>query len=82
MKETLKTTLGIDELNKRCDEVFDLQEDDYIYDVELKSDGQFIVNMSEVDEDGNTLIFDYIPDMSDRPEARDYLLGLRNDFND
>ena len=82
MKETLRTTLDIDELNKRCDEVFDLQEDDYIYDVELKSDGQFIVNMSEVDEDGNTLIFDYIPDMSDRPEARDYLLGLRNDFND
>ena len=31
---------------------------------------------------GDTVIFDYEPDMTDRPEALDYLMGKRDDFND
>lgn len=76
-----KTNLSLDELNKRAEEVFDLQEGDYIYDVKVKND-EVLVNMEEVDEKGNIYVFDYKPDMTERPEALDYLLGLRNDFND
>ena len=77
----MKTTLNTEELNKRAEEVFELQEGDYIWDVEV-IDGQVYVNMEEVTEKGDTVIFDYKPDMSKRPEALDYLLGLRDDFND
>ena len=77
----MRTTLNTEELNKRCAEVFELQEDDYIWDVEV-IDGQVYVNMEEVTEKGDTVIFDYKPDMSERPEALDYLLGKRDDFND
>ena len=77
----MRTTLNTEELNRRCDEVFDLQEDDYIWDVEV-IDGQVYVNMEEITEKGDMVIFDYKPDMSERPEALDYLLGLRDDFND
>lgn len=76
-----KTNLSLDELNKRAEEVFELQVDDYIWDV-TATDDEVTVNMEEVDEKGNTVLFDYKPDMTDRPEALDYLLGLRNDFND
>ena len=77
----MKTTLNTEELNKRAEEVFELQEGDYIWDVEV-IDGQVYVNMEEVTEKGDTVIFDYKPDMNKRPEALDYLLGLRDDFND
>ena len=80
-KLTIKTVLSEEELNKRASEVFDLQEDDYIYDVSV-IDGQVFVNMQELDKSGQFVIFDYQPDMTDRPEALDYLLGLKDDFND
>ena len=76
------TSLTVDELNKRCEEVFELQVDDFIYDVSVDDKGTVYVNMSEVDEDGNTNIFDYLPDMTERPEALEYLLGERDDFTD
>jgi hypothetical protein len=38
--------------------------------------------MSERDQDGEEISFTYEPDMSERPESLDYLLGNRNDFND
>lgn len=69
------------ELNRRAAEVFELQEDDYIYSIE-QIDDKVYVNMSEVDEKGNTVIFDYIPDMTERPEALAYLMGERDNFND
>jgi hypothetical protein len=81
MRTTLNTTLNTEELNKRAEEVFDLQEDDYIYDVSV-IDGQVFVNMEELSENGQFVIFDYKPDMSERPEALDYLLRKRDDFND
>lgn len=81
-----QTNLSLDELNKRAGEVFELQEGDYIYDAEV-NDGKIdidsvTVNMEEVDEKGRIVNFDYKPDMTERLEALDYLLGLRNDFND
>lgn len=81
-----KTNLSLDELNKRAEEVFELQVDDYIWDVTATDDkidiDSVTVNMEEVDEKGRIVNFDYKPDMTERPEALDYLLGLRNDFND
>ena len=77
------TTLNFDVLNKRCDEVFDLQEGDIVYDIAVDSNGDVVVNMSEYDPDmQRDVIFDYKPNMSERPQALDYLLGKRDDFND
>lgn len=80
--EQSKLNSNLDELNKRAGEVFDLQEDDYIWSVEIAKDGTVRVNMEEVTKDGDTVIFDYLPDMKERPEALDYLMGKRDDFND
>jgi hypothetical protein len=77
-----KTKLDLKELNKRCEEVFELQEDDYIYDVIVDDDNVVRVNMTELDQSGQFVIFDYLPDMSERPESLDYILGERDDFND
>ena len=77
-----RTKLNLDELNKRAEEVFELQEGDYIWGVEVGADNQVYVNMEEEDGRGNTYIFDYKPDMSGRPEALDYLMGKRDNFND
>lgn len=80
-----RTILTEKELNKRAAEVFELQEGDYIYDVIVNDDGKVSVNMEEVgtkQENFRIVNFDYEPDMNERPEALDYLLGLRNDFND
>lgn len=77
----IKTKLSILELNKRADEVFVLEEGDFIYDI-MVIDGEVKIEMEELDNVGNRFHFIYEPDMSNRPEALDYLLGLRNDFND
>lgn len=77
-----QSKLSLDELNKRCDEVFDLQEGDYIWGVYVDSQGTVRVNMEEVDKNGETIIFDYLPEMTERPEALDYIMGKRDDFND
>ena len=80
--EQSKLNSNLDELNKRASEVFELQEGDYIWSVEIAKDGTVLVNMEEVTQDGDTVIFDYEPNMTDRPEALDYLMGKRDDFND
>ena len=80
--EQSKLNSNLDELNKRAGEVFELQEDDYIWSVEIMGNGTVLVNMEEVTQDGDTVIFDYKPDMTERPEALDYLMGRRDDFND
>ena len=77
-----KSNLSLEELNKRCGEVFELQEDDYIYSVEVDDDGTVRVNMEELSQEGQMVIFDYEPDMIERPESLDYILGNRDDFND
>lgn len=78
----LKSVLEVDTLNARAQEVFDLREGDYIYEVYVTDDDRVLVNMEEITETGDTVIFDYIPNMTERPEAVMYLLGFRDDFND
>lgn len=77
-----QSILDQEELNKRADKVFDLKIGDYIYDVVIEDDGSTIIPMRELDEDGDYVDFKYLPDMTERPEALDYLMGKRDDFND
>lgn len=77
----MRTKLNQEELNERAHEVFILEDTDVVYDLEVVDD-RVIIEMSEMDEDFDETIFNYEPDMTGRPEALDYLLGLRNDFND
>ena len=70
------------ELNKRANEVFVLEHDEFIYDVYTEDDGSARVHMRELGDDGDYVEFDYLPDMTNRPEALDYLMGKRDDFND
>lgn len=79
----MKTSdLSQDELNKRAAEVFCLRPGDYIYDMTVEDDGSVVISMRELGEDGDYVDFKYRPYMADRPEALDYLMGERNDFND
>lgn len=71
------------EINQRCNKVFDMKEDDFVWGIYETSDGQLLVEMEEINEEGESSgIFNYEPDMTERPEAKDYLMGRRNDFND
>ena len=63
------------ELNKRCNEVFFMEQNEYVYDVEKKEDGQLRFFMSEIVND-DVLCFVYEPDMSERPEAAEYLAQI------
>jgi hypothetical protein len=76
------SNLNQEELNKRADEVFDLRIGDFIYDVIIDDDGSVIIPMQELGDDGDYVDFRYLPDMTERPEALDYLMGKRDDFND
>ena len=72
----------INEINQRCNQVFEMREDDFVWGIYLDN-GQLKVEMEEVDENGNgSGIFYYEPDMTERPEALAYLMGERDDFND
>ena len=72
-----KTNLKFNELNKRANEVFDLKEEETVWEVEIDNMGNVRVTL----DDGETE-WDYIPDMNSRPQALAYLLGERDDFND
>ena len=81
----MKSTRIMDtnELNRRCDQVFNMNDSDFVWGVYLTSDGQLLVEMEEINEEGESSgIFNYEPDMTERPEALAYLMGERNDFND
>lgn len=66
-----------EELNRRADEVFLLDEGDEVISV---SGDINCCRIRMIDKDG--LEFDLMPDMTERPQALDYLLGKRDDFND
>jgi hypothetical protein len=71
------------EINGRCSEVFDMQEGDFVWGIFLTDDGQLLVEMEEITEDGDSSgIFNFEPNMEERPEALAYLMGERDDFND
>ena len=77
------SNLNQEELNKRAEEVFDLAIGDYVYDVFVEDDSTVRIPMRELSTlDGDYVDFDYIPDMKERPQALDYLMGKRDDFND
>lgn len=77
------TKLNKEELNKRANEVFNLREKDEVYDVFVEDDGQVAVRMLEyIAWQDDYVDFKYLPDMTERPEALDYLMGKRDDFND
>jgi len=69
--------LSFEELNKRADEVFLLDEGDEVFSVDGEGN---CVRVRMMDKDG--LEFDLMPDMTERPEALAYLKGERDDFND
>ena len=66
------------ELNRRADEVFCLDEGDVVISVS----GDINATRVRIYNENSGLEWDLLPDMSDRPQALDYLLGKRNDFND
>lgn len=70
------------EFNKRCNDVFDTQEGEEYYSIHIVENKYVVINMSETDNKGNMVVFDYCPNMIERPQALDYLLGKRDDFND
>jgi hypothetical protein len=76
------SNLDQEELNERAEKVFDLRIGDFIYDVMVRDDGSVKIPMREIDLDGDYVDFDYEPDMAERPQALDYLMGKRDDFND
>jgi hypothetical protein len=77
------SNLDQEELNRRAGEVFDLRIGDYVYDVCVEDDGTVRIPMRELsDSDDDWVDFDYLPDMKDRQEALEYLMGKRDDFND
>jgi hypothetical protein len=59
-----------------------MQEDDFVWGIYL-DDGQLLIEMEEINEEGESSgIFNYEPNMEERPEALAYLMGERDDFND
>ena len=70
--------LNFEELNKRADEVFLLDEGDVIISVDGEKDSTKVRIYNEI----SGLEWDLMPDMTERPEALTYLKGERGDFHD
>ena len=70
--------LSFEELNKRADEVFLLDEGDLVISVDGEKDSTRIRMYNVISE----LEWDLLPDMTESPEALAYLKGERGDFND
>ena len=66
------------ELQKRADEVFCLDEGDLVILVDGEKDSTRIRMYNEI----SGLEWDFMPDMTERPNALLYLKGERGDFND
>ena len=65
-------------LQERAEQVFDLDDDEFVVSVEGEND---CVRMRMFNE--NTCMeWYYLPDMTDRPQALAFLKGERDDFND
>lgn len=78
-------TLSTEEFQSRCEEVFNLNDGDECYGIEVDDSGRVKIHMGEVgtkQEGFRWVYFDYEPDMSKRPEALDYLLGITDGFSD
>jgi hypothetical protein len=73
-----RTNLSYKELNERCGEVFLLEENEEVEDVYEKN-GRVVVIIQNFEEDET---IEYEPNLSDRPQALEYILGLRDSFAD
>ncbi len=83
VKET--SSLSHEELNKRANEVFVLDRGEECWAASIDEEGFFYITMTEKDAffcGDQSVAFNYEPDMSERPQALDYLMGKRDDFND
>lgn len=72
-----KTKLNYEELNKRINEVFDMNEGEKCYGLFVEDNGTVRVCLED-----SEFVFDYLPDMTERPEALQYLMGERDSFSD
>ena len=70
--------INFTELQKRANEVFLLDEGDLVISVSGEKDSTRIKMYNEI----SGLEWDFMPDMTERPEALAYLKGERGDFND
>ena len=70
--------LSFEELNKRADEVFLLDEGDLVISVDGEKDSVRVRMYNEI----SGFEWDLLPDMTERPEALAHLKGERTDFND
>ena len=66
------------ELQKRADEVFLLDEGDLVISVDGEKDSTRIKMYNEI----SGLEWDFMPDMTERPNALLYLLGQVDSFDD
>ena len=66
------------ELQKRADEVFCLDEGDLVISVDGEKDSTRVRMYNEI----SGLEWDLLPDMTERQQALEYLMGKRDDFND
>ena len=66
------------EVQKRANEVFLLDEGDLVISIKGEKDSTRIKMYNEI----SGLEWDFMPDMTERPEALAYLKGERGDFND
>ena len=66
------------ELQKRADEVFCLDEGDFVISVDGEKDSTRIRMYNEI----SGLEWDLLPDMTERQQALEYLMGKPDDFND
>lgn len=66
------------DLDERCREVFILTDTEEVCDADCV-DGNLRLFMCDNADDTCWI---YLPDMTERPEAMEYVLGNRNDFND
>ena len=70
--------INFTELQKRADKVFCLDEGDLVISVDGEKDSTRIKMYNDI----SGLEWDFMPDMTERPEALAYLKGERCDFND
>ena len=70
--------LSFEKLQQRADEVFLLDEGDLIISVDGEGNNTRVRMFNEI----TGLEWDFMPDMTERPEALAYLKGERDNFND
>ena len=70
--------LSFEKLQQRAEEVFCLDEGDLVISVDGEGNSTRVRIYNEI----SGLEWDLMPDMTERPEALDYLMGKRDDFND